>query len=184
MLVNNSTTWILLLVSFTFFSCSNTKINTTDIKETDEQELIAESIPKVDFSEIEKILSIQDDTLRVFNFWATWCKPCVEELPILEELSQKNKGKLFAMYYISLDFPKQIESKLVPFLKENPLNGKVIVLDDPDSNSWIDKVNPNWSGAIPATIITKGDKNGFHEGQLNSIEDIQKLVKGVASSNS
>ncbi len=166
--------WPLLtsLLVLSFFSCNES---------APEQ---PKKIPQVDFSEIEKILAIKDDTLRVINFWATWCKPCVEELPLLEQLAEQNKNKAFSLYYISLDFPNQIESKLIPFLKENPLNGEVIVLDDPDANTWIDKVNPNWSGAIPATIINSGGNHNFHEGQLNSFEDIQHLISNLSSDQS
>lgn len=168
-----------------FISCS-TSSQENQAKNTviESTKLEANAIPKVDFSEIEKILSIKDDTLRVINFWATWCKPCVEELPILEQLSKENQDEAFSMYYISLDFPNQIETKLIPFLKENPLHGEVIVLDDPDANTWIDKVDSNWSGAIPATIINKGENHNFHEGKLNSYEDIQKLITQFSTSKS
>ena len=136
----------------------------------------SEAIPVVDFSGIEKLLDVQDDTLRVFNFWATWCKPCVEELPLVEQLPKAYQKKAFRLYYISLDFPNQIDSKLKPFLKNNPLHGEVIVLDDPDANTWIDKVNPEWSGSIPATIVKKGDAMEFHEGKFNTFLDIQNLI--------
>jgi len=181
MLSKKSVGLLLSIVSMMVIACNSTTESTsTETSDTKKESVI----PQVGFGEIEKILALQDDTLRVVNFWATWCKPCVEELPILEQLAKENKGSAFATYYISLDFPNQIESKLVPFLKENPLHGKVIVLDDPDANTWIDKVNPNWSGAIPATIISRGDKNQFHEGQLNSFEDMQKLIAQLESTNS
>jgi len=164
---------IFALIFFCIACNSNTETKPT---ETPEAKPAAAAIPIVDFSAIEKILNQQDDTLRIFNFWATWCKPCVEELPLLQELPAKYNNQAFQLYYISLDFTNQIESKLIPFLQNNPLDGSVIVLDDPDANSWIDKVNPEWSGSIPATIVKKGMAMKFHEGKFNTFSDIQNLI--------
>jgi len=135
------------------------------------------NIPVTDFSEIEKLLQKNDDTLRVFNFWATWCKPCVEELPLFQALSKAYTNQALQQVFISLDFTNKIESKLIPFLKTNPLPGDVIVLDDPDANSWIDKVDPSWSGSIPATIFLLNGKTKFHEGKFNEFSDIQKIIQ-------
>ncbi|NNE29803.1 MAG: TlpA family protein disulfide reductase, partial [Saprospiraceae bacterium] len=132
--------------------------------------------PLVNFSELEPLLSPKNDTTYLFNFWATWCKPCVEELPFFEELYKEKAGEPFKMYLISLDFPKQIEKKLIPFMDKHQLTGEVMVINDPDANTWIDKVSPEWSGAIPATLIVRGDQRTFHEGKLSSKEEIENLI--------
>jgi hypothetical protein len=64
---------------------------------------------------------------------------------------------------VSLDFPKHKESRLLPFIKKNKLQAKVVLLDDADENYWINDIHPNWSGAIPATIVYNNDKRDFYE---------------------
>ena len=112
------------------------------------------------YEALEPLLNQNCEEIHVINFWATWCKPCVAELPYFERLhSEKN----IPVTLISLDMPNLIESKLIPFVKKQALKSKVVVLDDPDANSWIPKISPEWSGAIPATIIIKGDQRKFYE---------------------
>lgn len=113
------------------------------------------------FDDLEPLLANNHcEEIRVINFWATWCKPCVAELPYFEKLhTEKN----IPVTLISLDIPNFIESKLIPFIQKEKLKSTVIVLDDPDANSWIPKVAKDWSGAIPATLIIKGDKRKFYE---------------------
>jgi thiol-disulfide isomerase/thioredoxin len=112
---------------------------------------------------IEQLLTQKNDTTYVINFWATWCLPCVEELPHFEKLNQKYKGEKFKMILVSLDFPKMAESRVIPFIKRKDLKAKVVLLNDPDANSWIEKVNKKWSGAIPATIIYRNEQRNFFE---------------------
>lgn len=108
-------------------------------------------------------LEADNDTTYVVNFWATWCKPCVEELPYFEKLYQKYKDKKVRLILVSLDFEDKIKSKLMPFIREHKLAGEVIVLRQKGMNNWIDKIDPAWSGALPATIIYNKNKRAFFE---------------------
>lgn len=135
--------------------------------------------PLVPFSSLESLFQLDNDTTYVFNFWATWCKPCVAELPYFEELNKKMKGQPFKLYLISLDFAKQIDSKLIPFMEKHDLTGEVMVIKDADPNGWIDKIDPSWSGAIPATLILKDGKRKFHEGELASMAEIESLIDNL-----
>lgn len=77
-----------------------------------------------------------------------------------------------------MDFGNNVESRVRAFIKKHeiPSGMNVVILDDPDSNSWINKINPNWSGSIPATLIyRKGEKN-FYEQEFN-YEELKELVK-------
>ncbi|MDN5351004.1 MAG: hypothetical protein PWQ54_2400 [Bacteroidales bacterium] len=137
--------------------------------------LEAKSKPVImDFATFQQYLEHENDTVYVINFWATWCAPCVKELPDFEKLNQKFGNRNFKMLLVSLDFRKMYETRLIPFIEENKLSAEVILLHDPDANAWIDKVSPEWSGAIPATLIYKNNFRIFHEGgytfdELNTI---------------
>ena len=136
-----------------------------------------ESVPKSDFAGIEHLFHKSNDTTYVINFWATWCKPCVAELPYFVELHEKYKNEKVKVLLISLDFVKQIDKKLIPFINKRQLEPPVILLDDPDANSWIDKVDPEWSGAIPATVVYNKDKRGFHEQSFEDFESLHLIVE-------
>src|SRR5690554_342355 len=120
-------------------------------------------VPYYDFDEFEKFLHIKDDEVYVINFWATWCGPCVEELPHFEAINTTYKHKGVNVVLVSLDKEKQIEEKLFPFMEKHDIRSEVIVLNDANPNAWIDRVDPHWSGSIPITIIYNKDKRRFYE---------------------
>ena len=114
-----------------------------------------------DFNGFKKYLNQKDDKVYIVNFWATWCAPCVKELPFFEKINTEYRNKNVEVILVSLDFPHLYESKLKPFIVEHHIKSKVIALDDVDMNTWIPIVNPDWSGSIPATLIYKNDKSKF-----------------------
>ncbi|MCF8366723.1 MAG: TlpA family protein disulfide reductase [Bacteroidales bacterium] len=133
------------------------------------------SVPVYDFDAFKPLLHRQNDTTYVINFWATWCKPCVEELPAFETLNENHKNEKVRVMLVSLDFIRHYDSKLIPFIEERSLQSKVILLNDPRSNSWIDQVSPEWSGAIPATLIYRGNMRQFYERSFTILEIEKEL---------
>ena len=136
------------------------------------------TVHSYNFNGLKPLLTKQNDTTYVVNFWATWCKPCVEELPNFEKLHANFKDQKVKVVLVSLDLPKQIESNLIPYIKRKRLQSTVVHLKDPDMNSWINKVDSQWSGAIPATIIYKGDKRKFYE-QSFTYEQLQTELEKI-----
>ncbi|MDO5973406.1 TlpA disulfide reductase family protein [Flavivirga jejuensis] len=129
-----------------------------------------------DYEGFKKFLNKKDDKVYVINFWATWCAPCVKELPYFEKLNSEYSDKNVEVILVSLDFPHLYESKLKPFIKKRDLKSKVIALDDADMNTWIPQVSKDWSGAIPATVIYRNDSNKFFEGSF-TYETLETEVK-------
>ena len=129
-----------------------------------------------DFNGFKKFLNKNDDKIYVINFWATWCAPCVKELPYFEKLNALYKNKNVEVVLVSLDFPHLYESKLKPYIKDKELKSKVLALDDPDMNSWIPQVSQDWSGSIPATVIYNKDKKQFYE-QSFTYSQLEEEVK-------
>lgn len=128
-----------------------------------------------DFDGFKKFLNKNDDKIYVINFWATWCAPCVKELPYFEKLNAIYENKNVEVVLVSLDFPHLYESKLKPYIKNKNLKSKVVALDDPDMNSWIPLVSQEWSGSIPATVIYNKDKKQFYE-QSFTYAELEKEV--------
>ena len=129
-----------------------------------------------DFNGLEKFLNQEDQKVHVVNFWATWCAPCVKELPHFETLNENYKNDGVEVLLVSLDFPRQYEKKLKPFIKEHKLQSKVLVLDDTDMNTWIPKVNKDWDGAIPVTIIYNKSKRQFYN-QTFTYNELENELK-------
>jgi len=136
----------------------------------------AQSIPVMNYEQLENYLNKDSDKVRLVNFWATWCKPCIEELPDFLKLNQELRTANFELVLVSLDFSNQIEKRVIPFVKKHNIKATVIVLDDPDANTWINKVNPSWDGAIPVSLVLHNGKKDFHEGTL-SYEQLNNLIK-------
>lgn len=126
------------------------------------------------YEELNQYLSEPKDKPLVVNFWATWCAPCVKELPYFEELHQKNNE--VTVITVSLDFEKQVESKLIPFLKKKKYTFITTYMADHDYNNWLHLIDPNWSGSIPATLIINKNKRTFIEQEFASFDELNKYV--------
>ena len=128
------------------------------------------------FEDIEYIFNQQNDTTYVINFWATWCKPCVAELPYFDDLFKEFEDDKLKIILVSLDFPKQLDTKLKPFLKKHNVLPEVKMLKDSNVNRWGDKVSDEWDGAIPITLIYNKDKRLFVSGELEDYAALKEKV--------
>lgn len=135
-------------------------------------------VPISDFNGIDKWLNKQNDTVYVINFWATWCAPCVKEFPVFEQFAKENKDEKLKVLMINLDFPDQYNSRLLPFLEQRKSKLDVIMLDDPNQNQWIVKVDSIWSGSLPATLIYGKCKRVFLEKEL-TYEELKAEFKNI-----
>lgn len=134
-----------------------------------------QEIKVVDFNQLQPRLTVENDTTYVVNFWATWCLPCVKEMPAFQQLHYDYANEKVKVLLVSLDFVKQIDSRLIPFIEKHNLTPEVIVLNDPDANSWIDKVSPEWSGALPATLIFNKNFRKFYD-QGFDFESLKQII--------
>jgi len=125
--------------------------------------------------ELERIMSQSEgNKIKVINFWATWCKPCIKELPYFVNAQSQFPNVEFI--YLSIDFSENA-AKAEKFAQKKKLNPSgLYLIDDVDYNSWIDKVSPEWSGAIPATLIMKNGEKYFYEKEFHAGE-LEELIK-------
>lgn len=113
----------------------------------------------------ERIKNGKDSTY-VVNFWATWCAPCVKELPHFEKLQSEFKSEKLAVLLVSVDFKTKLNSAVIPFVKRKNLQNQVFLLNESSPQEYIDRIDPSWSGSIPATLFIKDDKRKFVETEL------------------
>lgn len=133
------------------------------------------------FDAFEKAIIKEDDTTYVINFWATWCAPCIKELPYFEKLHTENpKVKVIL---VSLDSRKDLEKKLIPFVYRKKITAQVVLLSDKEYNAWLDKIDASWSGAIPATLILNGKRKLFAEREFESFTELNDYVNAFIHQN-
>lgn len=127
----------------------------------------------VDFDTFkQEVLDEKTEGIHVINFWATWCKPCVEEMPHFLTLKEAFSSEI-TFTFVSLDFPENL-SKLIDLSKKLGIAEDVVLLSDENANSWIDQVDGKWSGALPMTIMKKGD---FRQTILSRFRDYPMLLQ-------
>jgi thiol-disulfide isomerase/thioredoxin len=129
---------------------------------------------------IEQLLKRIDsnDTMYVLNFWATWCKPCVQELPTFDSLYAQTKSNNIKLILVCLNFSEELNTKVNPFLKNKNTLTECVLLDEVNGNDYINKISESWTGAIPATYFQYGNKKLMVEKKMNlkqMNESLQKL---------
>ena len=181
--------YLVIILLALFVSCNKGVRDEVSIHEettilTEESKMTSETLSNqnivevVDYKALAPLLSMRNDTTYVVNFWATWCKPCIEELPAFETLSKMYSDNKVKVVLVSLDFPDKLMSQVLPFIEKNQIESDVILLDDADANSWIPAIDETWSGAIPATIIFNKNKRTFYERSF-TYQELEKEVKSI-----
>lgn len=117
------------------------------------------------------------DSTYVVNFWATWCAPCIKELPHFEKFSQDYKSGKLSVLLISVDFKSKLNSAVVPFVKRKRIKNEVFLLNESNPQEYIDRIEPSWSGSIPATLFIKNEKRKFIESELTYEQLITEFKK-------
>jgi len=143
----------------------------------------AQDVKVIKFKELQQLRRQPHDTLYVVNFWATWCKPCIKELPYFETANTQYKGRPVRVVLVSMDAAEDLEKRVKPFVQRRGIQSDVVLLDEVDGNTWIDKLEPKWSGAIPATMLfnNKRRQYEFKEGEMTQ-EELNSLIEQLLAS--
>ena len=120
------------------------------------------SVSVYNFDDLFKSIDLSGNKTYLINFWATWCAPCVKEIPHFEYVNQKYSGDSLKVILASFDYPSQIDSKLIPFLNKNEIKSDVVLIDDLNIKDWMSVVSESWDGAIPATLIINKRSQKFY----------------------
>ncbi|MDB5258329.1 MAG: thioredoxin [Chitinophagaceae bacterium] len=128
---------------------------------------------------LEEYINKKQGKVKVINFWATWCKPCMEELPYFEQIHRDYKDKNVEVLLVSLD-QASMTDKVKASLRKNNITAKVVLLDEVDFNKWINAVDTTWSGSIPATLVISKNNTtkAFYEKQFTQ-QQLEELIHSL-----
>ena len=112
----------------------------------------AQSYVKVSSEQLEELLKRKSDTTYVVSFFASWCAPCIQELPDLQAFALEHQAEKVKVILVSLDFEEDASEALIPLLQKHSIYQPVWLLVA-NGNRWISHVDKHWNGSIPATLI-------------------------------
>lgn len=164
---------LLFIVVFGVFSCR--RAENSDPVPTRVYGVGAESVRSYDYRSFEPFLQRDNDSIYVINFWATWCAPCVKELPHFKQAAEKYADDKVRVLLVSLDMKREVEKSLLPFIGQHGIGNLALHLHEPDADAWIPKVSPEWSGALPATLIYTRGKRKFYERSFTA-DELEKEI--------
>lgn len=137
-----------------------------------------QSVKVVDTPDLLEVLKPVSDSLRIINFWATWCKPCVAEMPHMKALAKSQPEINFV--FVSLDFKDDV-AKVEQFVKVKELPGTQLLMGNVDYNSWISSVHEKWDGSIPFTLVQYKGQTYYHRGSFASEEELFQFINQIKS---
>ena len=140
----------------------------------------AQNIPSWKITDVENLINNSDYVL-VISFWATFCKPCIEEIPYLQRISNKYNEEKVKLILVSLDIAAFYPGRIAAFAKKHHFNSQVAWLNETNADHFCPKIDESWSGVIPATLIVN-NKTGYRkfvEEQIKPEEFEMELKKAI-----
>jgi thiol-disulfide isomerase/thioredoxin len=137
----------------------------------------AQAIRSVPPDSILQIIDkLPDSGTVVINFWATWCKPCVQELPYFKKADSLLKGENITFIFVSFDMPSKAKS-VQQYIKKMNLSGTHYLISSPDLDRFINQVEKSWQGMIPYTIVLTKDDRKNHEGSFETFKELWNFIR-------
>jgi thiol-disulfide isomerase/thioredoxin len=138
------------------------------------------TLEDLDLEGIKALAANKTDKFRLVNVWATWCAPCIDELPEFVEINRMYRRRNFEMVTLSLD-DAEVREKALATLKENYVSAKNYRFSEKDKDALVDALDPEWAGPAPYTmLIAPGGKVIYrHQGPIESLALKRAIVEQV-----
>lgn len=140
---------------------------------------MAQQAKKIKITDLEKIIAETKRPL-VINFWATYCRPCIEEMPYFLSLENEYKKDNLQLLLVSLDMEDDYPSKVDAFLQKRKITSSSAWLDESNADYFCPKIDASWSGALPATLfVNNQDKYKKFVEDSFSKEELKKEIENM-----
>ena len=139
-----------------------------------------ENVKVINYAQLENIMEERTASVKIINFWATWCAPCVREMPFFIQAEKKfAENENVEFIYVSMDKQENI-AKVKTLVKKKGLQGTSVLLDAPQNTDLINDVHAEWQGVIPMTLfVQNGEKKKFYEGAFSSTAHLVSMINAT-----
>ncbi len=128
-----------------------------------------------DFAEVRPLFAQRNDTTYLINFWATWCKPCLEELPLLQQLQDARADDPLRVILVSLDTEAAAIDRIPAYLAGRAIDLPTVVLTD-ERRSWMRELDAHWDGALPTTFVYRNELRYVYRRNFRTLPDVTAAV--------
>lgn len=136
------------------------------------------TLDSIDDAAVAKLVKNEGKNLLLVNLWATWCGPCVAELPELVTINRMYRHRNFRLVTISIDEPEKKEAA-VDVLRKNHVAATNYLLETKDRDQFAESLDKEWPGPIPYTLLIEpGGKILYRKvGAIDPLEVRRAIVK-------
>jgi thiol-disulfide isomerase/thioredoxin len=141
--------------------------------------LNAQEIKAIKVTELARAIR-ESKTPLVINFWATFCVPCIQEMPYFQEMTKKYESKNVALMFVSLDLREAYPIKVNAMANKLKLTSPVVWLNETNADYFCPLIDSSWSGGMPSSLFVN-NSTGYHkffEDQL-SREKLEKEIQAM-----
>jgi thiol-disulfide isomerase/thioredoxin len=110
------------------------------------------SLNKADTNALQSLRKNDSGKLRLVNFWATWCAPCVAEFDGFVTISRMYRQRDFEFVSVAVNRPDE-EPRVLEFLKKQQASNRNLIFASDDRTSLINAFDPAWQGEVPYTVL-------------------------------
>ena len=129
-----------------------------------------------DYEELADLFRQRNDTTYLINFWATWCKPCLEELPLLQELATEKENRPLEIVLVSLDTRPEAIARIPDYLTGRGIDLPNVVLTD-EGQDWKTALDEHWDGTLPTTFIYRNELRYIYRRNFRTLPDVREAVR-------
>ena len=154
--------FFLIIVAFFFVNC-----------------LFGQEVKKIKITDLEKTIA-ESKTPLIVNFWATFCIPCLEEIPYFQEAMKKHKTDGVKLLLVSLDLQEAYPTRIKTTIAKRKITAPVQWLDETNADYFCPKVDSSWSGGMPASLFIN-NSTGYHKffEEKLSKEKLEKEIMAI-----
>ena len=139
----------------------------------------AQEIKEVKITELEKIIKESTRPL-VVNFWATWCRPCIEEIPWFQRVVSSHQADSVELILVSVDYREEYPAGIENTAAKRNFTATIYWLNETNADYFCPRVDPKWSGAVPATLFVN-NKTGYRKFMEEQVsrEKLDNEIKAI-----